>query len=349
MPPLRLFSTPIIYVWLGSSLPSWTSDFIRHCTSVNRAYEFLLLTDFEPEDKEIKKHLSIFMIESPWRYIAEGFMARSTESFWQNTSLRFPAIYQFCINSGINQFFHIELDNIIDSICTLEYKLSLYGCGIFAPRDNVDRAIGSFIFCNRLESMAELVELYSQDNVTNDMIALGLYAQKYTEHFWALPTESYIHNQTLFRVIDPEYCSGIFDAASIGQYMFGVDPIHKRYQPLRNCFVNEHCRLDWKAATFNTDSGSVYLGIKQEAFMEQLTWHRVYNLHVHSKSYEAVEDFYRKGRIFRRLLDRKSSIVRNSHYYYIGPFRFVYDRLMAFIKRLGKAYQLTTLAIRSAK
>ena len=55
------------------------------------------------------------------------------------------------------------------------------------------------------------------------MSAFGLYAQK-SKNFFSLPTESFKENLRLFNTMHPHYTQGIFDAASIGQYCFGIDP-----------------------------------------------------------------------------------------------------------------------------
>ena len=341
--------TPVIYVWIGSRLPSWTSEFIIHCMNANPNRRFILITDFKQDGIWHRQNLKIHTIESPCKDIDEGFMERTEQGFWQNTSLRFPAIWKFCIDAGIEKFFHIELDNIIANIDFLEDRLSHLGCGIFAPRDNIDRVIGSFIYCNRLQCLLELIDIYKEAGTTNDMVALGQYAVKYPEHFWALPTESYMHNQHLFKLIDPTYCFGIFDAASIGQYMFGVDPIHRRYQPLRNCFVNENCKLDWRLARLKIENGLTFLGIMSDESSEKVYWHRIFNLHVHSKSYNAVREFYSQGLIYKRLLQGKSTVICNMNNYYLGPPKCIRDYILQFGRKLRKAMRLVLNVIREQR
>ena len=84
--------------------------------------------------------------------------------FWINTSLRFLVLNNFIHNSEIQCFYHAELDNIIFNLDTLDHSLPTLGKGIFVPRDSDDRAIASLIFCNRPESISELVNLFFQMN-----------------------------------------------------------------------------------------------------------------------------------------------------------------------------------------
>ena len=90
------------------------------------------------------------------------------------------------------------------------------------------------------------------------MDALGIYAQRFQDHFFSLPTESFRENASTWNLIDPETIGGIVDAAAIGQYLLGVDPIHCRWKPCRNGFINENCRVDFGAVNFIVENSKIF-------------------------------------------------------------------------------------------
>ena len=67
-----------------------------------------------------------------------------------------------------------------------------------------------------------------------------------SKNFFSLPTESFKENLKHFNIIHPKYTQGIFDAASIGQYCFGIDPKISKYYPTKNLFINENSKIDFK-------------------------------------------------------------------------------------------------------
>jgi hypothetical protein len=75
------------------------------------------------------------------------------------------------------------------------------------------------------------------------------------------------------------YFKGVFDAAAIGQYMGGIDPIHNSNNT--DGFISTHC-------AFRVDS--VYFLWKKEhklyrpyISVDKTTWYPIFNLHIHNK------------------------------------------------------------------
>ena len=58
--------------------------------------------------------------------------------------------------------------------------------------------------------------------------------------------ESYKKNSSNWEIVSPEICGGIFDAAAIGQYCFGLDQKINRYTPTYNLFENEFSNINFK-------------------------------------------------------------------------------------------------------
>lgn len=326
---------PIVYVWLGSPLPRWCIGFIKRCRSLNIERNIYLLTDHPIAEESINKIVSIFTIPRLASIGSEYANLPASDDFWLYTSMRFFALERFCSERNIQEFYHLELDNIVGSLEGLEDALSNIGSGLFAPRDSVHRVIGSIVYCNKVTCLRKLLEIYRSSEVKNDMIALGKYAIHHPESFFALPTESYEFNKYLFPTVSPRLTGGIFDAASIGQYLFGTDPIHSRYGPLRNRFVNENCRHNWnRSQPFRVDKLSLYIDISLKQALSR-KWTKVYNIHVHSKNINAVDQFFNNGSIYRRLLVGHSSIIQNWHLAIIGPIYRLLDISFNVLKRIS--------------
>lgn len=153
----------------------------------------------------------------------------------------------------VSSFFHAELDNIIFSLAGLSARLDQIGRGIFVPRDHYDRAIASLIYINDIDSLLALVNKISFSNVcrfVNDMQVLGDLARR-NDHVISLPTES-ILNSSCIKFVSPNICDGLFDAASLGQYLFGIDPRNSP-MPIFNQYVNEYASHSLSQSKFHLD------------------------------------------------------------------------------------------------
>jgi len=82
------------------------------------------------------------------------------------------------------------------------------------------------------------------------MQVLGDLARR-NDHVISLPTES-ILNSSCIKFVSPNICDGLFDAASLGQYLFGIDPRNSP-MPIFNQYVNEYASHSLSQSKFHLD------------------------------------------------------------------------------------------------
>lgn len=327
-------SVPIIFIWVNSKLPSYAYDSLRFCNDANPSREIFLLTNasnygiaqgfatiFQIGEVEISK-LNSFLPKMQFK-----------GDFWINTSLRFLILERFLRDFKIQSFYHAELDNVIFNLDGIDHVLNGVGKGIFVPRDSEDRAIASLLFCNRPESISELIEIYVSSNPPplHDMDALGKYANMHRSYFFALPTESFQKNSEIWNVVSPQKLGGIFDAAAIGQYLLGVDTIHCRFKPCKNGFMNENCNIDLGSVDFIVKDAKILI-----RFRSSKTEFQIHNIHLHSKNFAAFNEIMNNGKILTKLNMGEISIISNHHMVFLGPIFFAAHKLVDSINRVLK-------------
>ena len=324
--------SPLIFVWLGKKIPQWSLETFKFARKNNASREIILLhnnfQNLKYEKLFLKLSINLIQIKINLNQ-SEILNSKSLieGSFWKLSSLRFEVLSDFIISRKINSFFHAEIDNLIFNINSLENKLNKVGNGIFAPRDDYDRALGSFFYCNDNSSIKEIIKLYKPPyKVLNDMHALGLYSQLNSK-FFSLPTESFENNKLLWDIINPLSLGGIFDAAAIGQYLLGVDPNNVKYEPTYNLFENEKAKIDFNQLDFSTDGIDIY--IKPSINND---FYKLYNLHVHSKNIKRAIKLLNKSKIYSFAKVKKKIIVARRYKIILGlPLKF-YDFLIRILK-----------------
>ena len=326
--------TPIIFIWIGNKFPKWGLLSLEICCKNNKERKVILLHDKNLGKKiYLKKkkldNLYFQLISIKDDSIFNQSNTRFKDSFWLNTSLRLKVLYYHASKNNISSFFHAELDNMIFNLDNLDEKFNNYGSGIFVPRDSIDRAIGSILFCNRINSLFEILSLYKEPfNARNDMSAFGLYAQK-SKNFFSLPTESFKENLRFFNTIHPHYTQGIFDAASIGQYCFGIDPKISKYYPTKNLFINENSKIDFKNFEIFVNDNQVW--IKTNKYSKKF---KVYNMHIHCKDFKLAINLLKKKSIFKSIQNKKQVIITGRYKLIFGKVLLFFDNLKFLIKKI---------------
>jgi len=327
---------PIVFVWIGQFPSGYVIDSLEFSRKQNPTRDILVLLskDLSVSIRERlgKQGIEIILVhdkEDNFNLRINSKNLQYSGDFWLNTSLRFLYLEYLSKSLGIHKFFHAELDNAVFYLDGLDEKFDQYGDGLFVPRDASDRAIASLIYCNRKESLNELTELYSSATPPkHDMDALAMYSREYPDHFFSLPTESHEKNRQAWRILEPEFLGGLFDAAAIGQYMLGVDPIYRKGRPSYNGFINENSNINWGEVVFDTDGKNLFLSPSGKAVDN----YRLFNLHIHAKNWNAFESLLKNGPILKRLQEGQRSIISGRIFVFFG---WAYAPLLC-VKRLAK-------------
>lgn len=280
----------LVYIWIGKDLPGWAIHAIelssRYCgigvgliasRSVTKKFPMIktyCLEDFYQRDIEFE---NLFLEKN--RAFRDGF--------WLKTLERFLVLEAFVEKYKINKIFHAELDNLIFDISTLNPILDSIGKGFFCPRDSTKRGIGSLIYLNDMSTLKHMNRWFRNHHgsIQNDMDLLGEMLT-HEPGFYSLPTETALGEIGIaeWTYIDKEKTKGIFDAAAMGQYLFGIDPRNTN-KVLRNGFTNENILIDFGRLEFRFDNKRQSLFVR---YGNEIQWKRCYNLHIHSKIFSKL-------------------------------------------------------------
>lgn len=304
---------PLVYVWLGDELPHWARqafelsaelcgvDTVLLCSRTIQKVDVITLQialeDFynaKPDD-----HLLVSYGDIPFR---NGFWSKTTERFL--VLKRFQTVYQ------VKSFFHAELDNIVFNLSGLASTLDNYGVGCFVPRDRVDRGIASLIYINSNFPLEKIESILSNrlPVAQNDMELLGMLLQS-DSNFIALPTEHALTEDKQKRKwcsVPLDVINGLFDAAAIGQFLFGID-VRNSNTLHYNAFVNENSGYDLWEITFQWPAHNAELKLIRKTDGKSFN---LYNLHVHSKLFSLIIQDQKLRHILKRINNRQRTLLK---------------------------------------
>ena len=284
---------PLIFVHIGNALPKHALSSFRRSARLWPGKTVVLLNqsaiparvhglpDFQAiEDFYDGMPLADARLPKSWdNSFRDGFLRKCLE--------RFFVLDQYCRWAGVASFFHAETDVLTSSVPDLERKLDLLGQGIFIPRDDVDRAIGSLIYVNSGLALQEFVRFVTTGrSFSNEMEALAAFIDAKPGMAFALPTIRYWEaTPPLWPTISPEEIGAIFDAAALGQWVLGIDP-RNSLLPVRNHFRNERHKSTFSEMTLR-------YSLRQNLLTVQVDRHSsivpLANLHVHSKKLQVFQ------------------------------------------------------------
>lgn len=226
---------------------------------------------------------------------ASFLQATKHKGFWRFASERFFYVEYVIKRYGLDDVFHLENDNLlyVDLGSLLPIFRDNYR-GIGATFDNDDRCIPGFLYIKGVEPISKLNHLFATlaHAGLNDMQVLAQFKKTYPDFADNLPIVPDSYNR-LYQLINAKrektsqaenysknikFFDSIFDAAAIGQYLGGVDPIHPNSRP---GFINESCLFNPSHFTYEWRRDS--LGRKIPFAKIGGQYHRINNLHIHCK------------------------------------------------------------------
>ncbi len=223
-------------------------------------------------------------------------LCAETSPFWRYTSERFLYLQDLMEAYFLENVFHLENDNML--YADLEPLVPLFQMcypGIGAVFDNEDRCIPGFVWISDRAAINPLAEYFAKQapKRLSDMQVIADYRKEYPplsidrlpivmpeyslnyplrsphNHITDHP-ESYSHNIHLFQAI--------FDAAAIGQFLGGIDPIHANNQP---GFINESCLFNPSFLEYCWIKDNLGRLVPYASFQGHC--YKIINLHIHSK------------------------------------------------------------------
>lgn len=293
----------ILYVHLGNEVPRYLYDSIKQTRAFNPNGR-LFVVCYEKNIEAVKVALDSSNVccvasqELPISHDHALFLKRTRYSgFWRFASERFFYIEQVIKKYNLTDIFHLESDNLL--YVNLEDCLSLFRTqypGIGATFDNDSRCIAGFMYIKDILSISKLNEFFASvtENNYNDMQIIALFRKKHPTLINHLPIVPDIYKdfyplknlQGAETNFADQYSNNfksfnsIFDAAAIGQYLGGIDSIHKKQDTIG--FINESCLFS--PANFSYEWKLDDCGRKIPFIKIDNKIYRINNLHIHSKN-----------------------------------------------------------------
>jgi len=210
--------------------------------------------------------------------------------FWLLTSSRFFYIYSFMKLHNIDNVIHLENDVLIYYNCddTLYDKLDKQY--IYMPFDTFNRNIASIVFIPNYDILKLVLDNY--DFSKNDMNNFSLIQKKCDniKNFPIYISNSSMNDEYHFVTSNFDKFEYIFDAASIGQYLGGVDP--QNISGDSTGFINETCIIKYNNDTFIWENNKPFIIINDIKYP-------IFNLHIHCKN---LNNFINKNNIIENEL-----------------------------------------------
>jgi len=296
-------------------MPPWAIESLIISGGTCGLDTILLTNQSIPKCKYVNRHIYIEDFYDVKLSICENYTTTNQfrDGFWMKTLERFLVLRSFMHSYNLKKIFHAELDNIIFNIEDLSERLDSVGLGLFCPRDSESRGIASLIYINNplcLDCFTH-IDLQNVGVGLNDMTFLGLQLQS-SKNFFSLPTENSFdnHQNKKWKYISSEIAAGVFDAASLGQYLFGID--HRNtFFPSFNRFINENSGAHLKYLNFELD----LIGGVCEVRNKNNNKFNVYNLHVHSKIFDIIKNHEQLAMLINRINNGKKTLVKKSFGY----------------------------------
>ncbi len=292
-----LFSQAIVFVHIGPTIPSYAIDAVKQAHLFNPMIPIYLVGD--KRALQLIPEIPAICVEAeslPKEKNHELFIrVCGNHGFWRYTTERFFYLYELMKKYQLTDVVHLENDNML--YANLEEFLPVfkkyYSSRLGVTFDHDQRGIAGIMYIATLEPLEHFLRSILQQPRQNDMDQLARFKNweggAHIDHLPIAPP-SYAKDYPLtspygHRGLRPELYSNhyeefhaIFDAAAMGQYLGGVDPIHGPVQP---GFINESCVVNPSLFDYEwvEDSGGrkvPYAIYKDEKI-------KIVNLHIHCK------------------------------------------------------------------
>lgn len=237
----------------------------KDITVITESYYFNFFKDYPEIELINKDDLKSDLIND---YLMKSSLDRYYRNgFWINTSLRMFYIHAYLKKYNKEKIIHLENDNMIYEDLEL-LKDFLKKDKIYCTFDCPTRVILGIIYIPNDEELKKVLDNYNYK--IDDMYNFGLI--KINENL-PIINDNYDYNNK--KPI-------IFDAAAMGQYLGGIDPMNNPNDT--RGFINETCIIDYSKYKFywkknQNNLWCPYLNNNGELI-------KIINLHIHSKKLE---------------------------------------------------------------
>lgn len=291
----------IVLAYSGEKWPHYLEANLKYLKRNFPSQHIVLLLDNSCFPLRFKEYAECIYIEQKSERMYEFFsnLNRSKDfwdGFWYKTIERFFLLESYLSDKPSQSILHLEADVLLLNNFPFE-KFENLECGLAFPVISDTQGVASVFFIRDLDSLRDFLTFaYSfsrTDSTATDMSLLAQYA-KHSKDVLILPSipRNYAapkRDSMLFklsRLMEDSKFDCLFDGATYGQYLFGVDPRNnlgnrKLFSTFPNHFVNP------SNLEFSIDSRNSSVGIKLAGDPDYLT--TICCLHVHSKDLRAFQ------------------------------------------------------------
>ena len=269
-------------VHTGSNFPEYINDTIKIAEKTHNTVH--LLTEKHFFSKIISENIILVDIDCLAQndyinYKLVNYSSSFMDGFWARTSSRFILINEYITKNNLNNVFHIENDIALFTDLSIENNyLSSTEYDTALIIDHNTRCIPSVVWYRNKTASERLSKHIISNNTVDDMKNLAIYFHKNRSKVTNLP----IAPSTM---IDTEYdinygnhfekINSIFDGAAIGQYLFGIDPVHSK--DCTKGFINETSVINASSLPVSFKDKKPFIDLDGKQI-------KINNLHMHCKN-----------------------------------------------------------------
>lgn len=297
----------IVFVHIGENLPDYIFTAISQAYLFNPNAEIILVADQKAINNvpsPSPNYLTIFQTEKLKKtrehiaFIKNSTLCRTfRNAFWFYATERLFYLNDLICQFELKNTFHLENDNML--YANLEEMLPIFYdnyAGIGAPFESDFRGFASFMFIRdevSIKLLSKHLLKYSHLG-QNEMILLNSFRKKHPYWLKQLPTlmPEYIKDHELITILDVKntidpnsYCNhldqfkSLFDGASYGQYLGGIDPRNGISEP---GYINPEAFFNCSYMDFEWIKDDLNRKIPYVIYKDSK--YRISTLHIHSKN-----------------------------------------------------------------
>ena len=294
---------PFIFVHIGDDFfPEYVNIAIKQCRKWNKENPIYVVCSLQHKDK-ITEEVHFVDIHSLNKSKSHNefdcnntFDINFRDGFYKYTTERFFILYEFCRDYNINEFFHLENDNMVyfssDELAPI-FRSTVNGMS--CPALCMEQNVFGLMYCNNIEVLRSLCEFikFNPNNISEMELGSKFFNENRdkTKFLPSIPniyeklsdTEEYYvsNNITIYK--------GIFDPAQYGQWLGGIDPRNQDAESKPFTFSNRHSligveQFKYELRDESTNRKRYYLVHEDEKIRLPILL-----LHIHCKR---LEDFY---------------------------------------------------------
>jgi hypothetical protein len=200
---------------------------------------------------------------------------------------RFFVLLNLMIQQSLTNVFFLELDNLIYND-PIEWEERFCMKDMSYMYDNNQRCSSGIAFFKNIDGIRSLTQFFLDNIPTttvflNEMTMLHDYLHIHNDTVQILPTHwnaSHIPEITYRNY--SLYNGSIFDAASIGIYLGGMDPYHTHGKVVKG-LKGKWSAIDYTSYRFEWKVDEIGRRIPYVFNQSENTWIKINNLHIHSK------------------------------------------------------------------